>query len=125
MTRCIIFADVRNPEKNRRMKMKKIGLVWIGMMAGMAAGAGRARAADLPQCDKAAIEIARSIRLVEMPESARRAEFSIVSSEVTEDFERYLIRMKVDGRQPMSDQRLVMVGGATCILAGYDMPGAG
>jgi hypothetical protein len=79
-------------------------------------------------CEQAALKIAKAVRSIEMPADAERATFTVVSREVDSDApfaETYIIEMLVNGQRKMSDQRVVMVGGRTCILAFYDMPGAG
>lgn len=77
------------------------------------------------QCEFSALKLAKAIRMVEMPWKARKAEFRIASTDITSESETYTIEMLVRGEKTMVDQRLVMVGGASCVLASYDMPGAG
>lgn len=86
------------------------------------------------ECTKAALKIAKSIRMVEMKKEAKSAVFRIVSKEIDLSSpnleETYVIEMLIKGEngkfeKSMTDQELVMVGGGTCILAQYSMPGAG
>ena len=85
---------------------------------------GSAQAVE-SQCESDALMMAKAIRSVEMPRSSRGAKFRVVSSDVSDESETYTVEMRIRGKKTMTDQRLVMVGGERCVLAFYDMPGAG
>jgi len=83
-------------------------------------------------CTSKALQMAKSIRLVEMPTLAKNAQFRIVRKNlVSQEFatEVYLIEMSVKDKDnqttwPMTDQQLEVQHGGSCILVSYTMPKA-
>lgn len=84
-------------------------------------------------CASKALQMAKSIRLAEMPTIAKKAHFRIVRKNLVSQemaTEVYLIEMSVKDKDnqttlPMADQQLEVQHGGSCILVSYTMPQAG
>ncbi len=81
--------------------------------------------ANETRCASIAITIAKNIRKIELGSEIKNAKFRIISSEITDEQETYIIEMHVKGQRIMTDQELTMAPGSDCILANYWLPGAG
>lgn len=93
------------------------------LMMGMTAVS--AHASEPAQCEDFALKMGKAIRMVEDAKGASQSKFEIVARELSEESETYIIRMTSAGEAVMTDQRITAVGGAMCVMAAYDMPGAG